>query len=137
MQASAPVHTEAPASFVRLGNPRIARVSRIKFNFLPGVWPNPGPGRLTLDAGRGDVEFVGVFETIASFSSFAPDFILGTPYTYTTTGFGLSKNEKMAGLYHFLVHVYANCVKIPQFVYTPPRGRAVTPLWCLYKVLYF
>ena len=29
----------------------------------------------------------------------------GTPYIYTTTGFGLGKNMKMAGVDHFLVYI--------------------------------
>jgi len=39
---------------------------RIKSNFFPDLWPNPGPGRLPLDSKRGDVEFAGVVDSVAS-----------------------------------------------------------------------
>ena len=41
---------------------------------FPGFWPNPGPGRLPLDSGRADVEFAGVFASVASAAvSFVPE----------------------------------------------------------------
>ena len=42
-------------------------MSKIKFElFVLDFWPNPGPGRLPLDLGRGDVELAGVFASVAS-----------------------------------------------------------------------
>ena len=39
-------------------------------------WPNPGPGRLPVDSGRGDVELAGVFASVASLAvSFVPESI--------------------------------------------------------------
>ena len=39
-------------------------------------WPNPGPGRLPLASGRGDVEFAGVLASVASLAvSSVPEFI--------------------------------------------------------------
>jgi len=46
--------------------PRIARVSKIKLELsFPGFCPNPGPGCFPLDSGCGDVEFAGVFASVA------------------------------------------------------------------------
>ena len=42
-------------------------MTKFKFKlFLTDFWPNPGPGRLPLNSGRGDVEFAGVFASVAS-----------------------------------------------------------------------
>jgi len=42
-------------------------VSKFKLGlFAPEFWPNPGPGRLPLDSGRGDIEVAGVFASAAS-----------------------------------------------------------------------
>jgi len=49
--------------------------------------PNLGPGLLQLDSGRGDVEFVGVFASVASLAgSFVAESIFRffyTTYNYT------------------------------------------------------
>jgi len=37
----------------------------------------------------------------------------------------------MAGVYHFLVYMQ---LPKPRFLYTPPRGRAAHPWWCIYKL---
>ena len=43
-------------------------------------WPNPGPGRLALDWGSGDVEFSGVFASVASVAvSFVAELTLWNP----------------------------------------------------------
>ena len=48
-------------------DPRIARVSKATFKFVsPDFGPNPGPGHLPLDSGRGDIEFAGVFVSVKS-----------------------------------------------------------------------
>ena len=49
------------------------------FLFLD-CWPNPGPGRLPLDSGRGDVEFAGVFASVAFLTvNFVPNSIFWNP----------------------------------------------------------
>jgi len=46
---------------------RIDRVSKIKLKFVFTAYsPNPGPGRLPLDSGRGNVEIASVFAPVAS-----------------------------------------------------------------------
>ena len=59
--------------------PRIARVSKIKIKrSSPDFWPNPGPGRLHVDSGRGNnFEFarVSVFEASLAVN-IVPEFML-------------------------------------------------------------
>ena len=61
--------------------PRIARVSRIKFKLFLQFWgPNPSPGRLPSDSGRGDVELAGVFVSVVSVAvSFVSECIFWSP----------------------------------------------------------
>ena len=48
-------------------SPRIARVSRIKFDvWFPDFWANPDPGHVPLDSDRRDIEFAGVAAFVAS-----------------------------------------------------------------------
>ena len=48
-------------------NPRIARVSKTKFELVfLACWPNPGPECLPVDWGRRDVEFAWVVATVTS-----------------------------------------------------------------------
>ena len=45
--------------------------------FFPYFWPNPGPGGVPLDSGRGDVEFAGVCASVASVAvGFVSEFII-------------------------------------------------------------
>ena len=47
--------------------------------FFQDFGPNPGPGRLPLDSGRRDVEFTGVFVSVASVAiNFVSDAYFGT-----------------------------------------------------------
>jgi len=55
-------------------------VSKVKCFSFPDSRPNPGPGRLPLDSGRGDVEFAGVFMSVASLAvSFVSECIFWNP----------------------------------------------------------
>ena len=48
--------------------------------FRVDFWPNPGPGRLALDSGRGDVDLAGVFASVASVTvSFVSECIFWNP----------------------------------------------------------
>jgi len=57
--------------------PGLARVRKTKFQlFFPGLWPNLGPGCLPLCSGRRDIEFAGVFASVASMPvNFVPESI--------------------------------------------------------------
>ncbi len=47
---------------------------------LMDLWPSPGPERLPLDSGRGNVEFACVFESVASLAvSFMSECIFWNP----------------------------------------------------------
>ena len=61
-------------------NPGLARVSKIKLKKISVFWPNPGPGCLPLESGRGDVEFASVFASVAclAVSLLCPNAYFGT-----------------------------------------------------------
>ena len=47
-------------------DPGLIEPAKTNGNYFPDFWTNPGPGRRTLDSGRGDVEFAGVFASVES-----------------------------------------------------------------------
>ena len=55
-------------------NPGLARVSKMKLKYFPDFLQNPGPGRLPLNSGCGDVEFACVFASEASPNSYFENF---------------------------------------------------------------
>jgi len=79
---------QAPLPF-----PRIVRVSKIKFEpslFLE-FWPNPSPGRLPLDSGRGDVEFASVFAQASMAVSFMAEIRIWNPAAQASKKIDASK----------------------------------------------
>jgi len=91
---------------------RIDRVSKIKLNYFPDVWPNPGPGRLPLG-----VEFAGVFASVESVAVSSVSELICWSLIATKTQ-KLSRTKTQTDLYRF----YSKLLNNPSGWFINPSG---------------